>query len=177
MNFKKLIGTVAPFLGTLIGGPFGGAAGAAIGKFLLGNENASEKEIEKAIANASPETLLDLRKLDAEERIRHAELAIDAMKVSQQPALAQVELNKTEATHGDWWARGWRPAIGWVCASVLAIHGISFALVSAFIWVKMCIAQNTILPFPAIPEIREIMLLILGGGIWRTIEKIKGVAK
>ena len=48
MNLKKILGTVAPFLGTMIGGPFGAAAGKLVGQVLLGNENASEAEIEKA---------------------------------------------------------------------------------------------------------------------------------
>lgn len=177
MNFKKLIGTVAPFLGTLIGGPFGGAAGAALGKLLCGDEKASEKEIEKAIASASPETLLKLREIDSQERIRHKELDLQAENLAQQPALAQIALNTVEAKSGNWWGKGWRPAIGWVCATVLAIHGITFSIVSAIIWVKMCLVQNAILPYPGIPEIREIMILLLGGGMLRTFEKSKGVAK
>ena len=66
MNLKKILGTVAPFLGTMIGGPFGAAAGKLVGQVLLGNENASEAEIEKALAQATPEQLVELRRVDAE---------------------------------------------------------------------------------------------------------------
>ncbi|MFO0467491.1 MAG: 3TM-type holin, partial [bacterium] len=35
-------------------------------------------------------------------------------------ALAQIEVNKTEAGHQSVFVAGWRPAIGWICAAALA---------------------------------------------------------
>ena len=82
MNLKKILGTVAPFLGTMIGGPFGAAAGKLVGQVLLGNENASEAEIEKALAQATPEQLVELRRVDAEYKTKMAELGIDEQKIA-----------------------------------------------------------------------------------------------
>ncbi len=82
MNLKKILGTVAPFLGTMIGGPFGAAAGKLVGQVLLGNENASEAEIEKALAQATPEQLVELRRVDAEYKTKMTELGIDEQKIA-----------------------------------------------------------------------------------------------
>lgn len=82
MNLKKILGTVAPFLGTMIGGPFGAAAGKLVGQVLLGNENASEAEIEKALASATPEQLVELRRVDADYKTKMAELGIDEQKIA-----------------------------------------------------------------------------------------------
>ncbi len=82
MNLKKILGTVAPFLGTMIGGPFGAAAGKLVGEVLLGNENASEAEIEKALASATPEQLVELRRVDADYKTKMAELGIDEQKIA-----------------------------------------------------------------------------------------------
>ncbi len=82
MNLKKILATVAPFLGTMMGGPFGTAAGKLVGQVLLGNENASEAEIEKALASATPEKLVELRKVDTDYKTRMAELGIDEQKIA-----------------------------------------------------------------------------------------------
>jgi len=82
MNLKKILGTVAPFLGTMIGGPFGAAAGKLVGQVLLGNEDASEAEIEKALAQATPEQLVELRRVDADYKTKMAELGIDEQKIA-----------------------------------------------------------------------------------------------
>ena len=65
MNFKSiksLIGAVAPVLGTALGSPLGGAAASAIASALgCGNDT---KSIEKALQNASPEQLLEVKKAE-----------------------------------------------------------------------------------------------------------------
>jgi len=47
------------------------------------------------------------------------------------PGLAQVELNKAEATHRSVFVAGWRPAIGWVCGTGLAL---AFVINPLFQW-------------------------------------------
>ena len=37
-------------------------------------------------------------------------------RMAQEPALAQVELNKIGAANRNIFVAGWRPAVGWVCA-------------------------------------------------------------
>lgn len=83
MNFKKILGSVAPFIGAMIGGPFGAAAGALVGKVLLGDENASPQQIEQALGKASPEQLVELRRVDTEYQAKMAKLGIDEQKIAQ----------------------------------------------------------------------------------------------
>lgn len=82
MNFKKILGTIAPFLGGLVGGPFGAAAGKVLGNFFLGDENASQESIEKALASASPEQLVQLRKIDAQTKEKYAQIGLDEKKIA-----------------------------------------------------------------------------------------------
>lgn len=73
---------MAPFLGTLIGGPFGAAAGKVIGSVLCGDEEASEEKIAEAINNASPQTLLKLRQADNEYKAQMAKIGLDEKKLA-----------------------------------------------------------------------------------------------
>ena len=54
-DWKKTIGAIAPTIGTALGGPLGGLAGAALAS-VLGVENDPE-QIGAAVANATPEQL------------------------------------------------------------------------------------------------------------------------
>ena len=39
-------------------------------------------------------------------------------KMAQEPQLAQIELNKVEASHRTMFVAGWRPMAGWICALI-----------------------------------------------------------
>jgi hypothetical protein len=79
---KQVLGTVAPFIGTLIGGPLGGGAGKLLSQLLLGKEDANAQEIEIALSNASPEQLLALRKADMDFKKSMAQLGITEKKIA-----------------------------------------------------------------------------------------------
>jgi len=55
---KQIIATVAPVLGTALGGPFGGLAGGILAKYL---GTSDPKAQEAAIASADPAVLLQLK--------------------------------------------------------------------------------------------------------------------
>ena len=55
---------------------------------------------------------------DKGEKMTHAEVMT---KLAQQPAMAQVELNKVEAGHRSIFVAGWRPFIGWVWGSACSM--------------------------------------------------------
>ena len=63
---KGLIGSAAPMVGTLIGGPAGVMVGGLIGEAL--GCDATPQAIEHELKN-NPDALLKLRKLDSDERI------------------------------------------------------------------------------------------------------------
>lgn len=72
MNWKQLVGSVAPVLGTALGGPFGGMAG----KFIADALGVDEDDLEDTIANASPATMLQIKELDHDFKVKMAELGL-----------------------------------------------------------------------------------------------------
>jgi len=107
-----------------------------------------------------------------EERLdRQALLA----RLAQQPALAQIELNKVEAAHRSIFVAGWRPFIGWVCGAALAYNFVVRDLVA---WVLLNSGAHASLP-PALQmeQLLTIVLSLLGLAGMRSLEKGAGKAK
>ena len=113
---------------------------------------------------------IDIRKLD-----------LEASRISQARDLAQIEVNKVEATHRSMFVAGWRPAIGWVAALAL---GYQFILYPLLIWV-WAFAQSqgwlpADLPPPPVLDTGALVVILTGmlgiGGL-RTLEKSKGLTK
>lgn len=65
-NIKELIGTSAPVIGTLLGGPAGGAVGGLISK-VLGVDNTPEA-IELALMN-NPDALVKIKELETSKEL------------------------------------------------------------------------------------------------------------
>jgi len=120
--------------------------------------------------------LLDKFIPDADEKARIAhELATMGEKHAQQLALAQIEVNKAEAASGSIFKGGWRPAVGWVCASAFAYH---FVLQPILLFVVALTGTE----LPTLPEFDMTTLLpVLGGmlgiGGLRSYEKKQGLTK
>lgn len=81
MDWKSLLGTVAPALATALGGPLAGMATKAIAAKLLGNEDAPLKLVKDAILNATPDTLLKLKQVNADFEVKMAEIGVDLEEV------------------------------------------------------------------------------------------------
>ena len=121
-------------------------------------------------------TLLDKFIPDATERQKLAhEIATMAQKNAHENAMAQIEVNKTEAASNSIFKGGWRPFIGWVCGVAFAYH---FVLQPFLIFVLTTLGQ----PVPYLPEFDMASLMTVLGGLLglgglRTFEKYKGVTK
>ena len=72
---KGVIGAVAPTIGTALGGPMGNMAMNMVSQ-ALGCKN-TPKDVEKAVQNATPEQLADLKKIDNDFEIKMKELDVD----------------------------------------------------------------------------------------------------
>ena len=72
---KNIIGAVAPTLGTALGGPMGGMAANMIAD-VLGVPNSS-KALEKAVQEATPEQMLELKKAEHDFEVQMKELDVD----------------------------------------------------------------------------------------------------
>ena len=103
------------------------------------------------------------------------EIATMAEQHAQELALAQIAVNKAEASNGNLFVAGWRPAIGWICGAALAFHFILAPLISsAFAWAG---ADAPELPAFDMQSLMTILTGMLGLGTLRTYEKYKGVSK
>ena len=77
-----LLGQVAPTLATAMGGPLAGLAVKTLSNVLLGHEEGDEDAVSAALQNASPEQLADVKKIDADFKVRMKELEIDLERIS-----------------------------------------------------------------------------------------------
>jgi hypothetical protein len=77
---KNIVGAVAPTLGTALGGPMGGMAANVIAD-VLGCPN-NPASIQKAVAEATPEQMLDLKKAENDFKIQMKELDVDVFSIA-----------------------------------------------------------------------------------------------
>ena len=113
---------------------------------------------------------------DADEKARLAhEIATMSDQHAQQLALAQVEVNKTEAASGSLFKGGWRPFVGWTCGIALLYHFI----LSPLILFGVSLAGVDIPPIPEFDmgSLMTVLMGMLGLSGLRTYEKQKGITK
>lgn len=89
-----------------------------------------------------------------------------------QQLAGQLEINKAEAASTNWFVAGWRPFIGWIC-------GLGLLYVSLLEPVARFVAAVGFSyggPFPAIDTTltMQVLLGMLGLGVMRSVEKVKG---
>lgn len=88
--------------------------------------------------------------------------------------LAQLEINKAEASHRSIFVAGWRPFIGWSCGLALAYTYVAQPIA------VFALAQTGYLidlPTLSMSEMMPVLMGMLGLGGLRTFEKFKRVAK
>ena len=112
----------------------------------------------------------EMRKL--EELRQNGDLA--GLEAHVKLMLAQLEVNKAEAQHKSMFVAGWRPAVGWVCVSILAFNYIG-------VWLLEYAAAFTE-AMPPVPEQMDmgelwpVLLGMLGIGGMRSYDKKSGVS-
>tara|TARA_R110002012_G_scaffold331_1_gene1239 strand:+ start:189 stop:584 length:396 start_codon:yes stop_codon:yes gene_type:complete len=111
---------------------------------------------------------------DQKNALAH-EIATMSEKHAQSLALAQIDLNKAEASSGSLFKGGWRPAVGWVCAIAFAYHFI----MQPFLVFVLAIfgAEIPNLPSFDMGTLLPVLGGMLGIGGLRSYEKTKGLTK
>lgn len=136
-TFGPLIGSVAPTIATALGGPVAGIAVKALSGALFGHQDASEDEIQAALANPTADQLAALKKIDADFKVQMKSLDIDLEKIAASDR--DSARNMAIMTHD------WTPRI--LAMVVVAAWGITT-------WYLL---QNVIEP-----SMREIIARVLG---------------
>ena len=72
---KNIIGSLAPTLGQALAGPLGGTAAAAIASVL--GCSTEPKVLEKAVQNATPEQLAQIKRADNDFKVQMKQLDVD----------------------------------------------------------------------------------------------------
>ena len=102
MDLLKIVGAVAPTLATAIGGPLGGMAMQVVSSVLGLPTDSSEKDVEKALKQATAEQLLALKQADNDFAVRMKELDIDLERIA---ASDRDSARRREAQVRDWMPR------------------------------------------------------------------------
>jgi hypothetical protein len=80
-SWKEIVRSIAPTLGTALGGPMAGAATKFIADKMLGKADASVDEIQEVILGASPEQLAKLKEIDNQFKLEMKHLEIDVYEL------------------------------------------------------------------------------------------------
>jgi len=106
------------------------------------------------------------------------EMALREKELDQRLDLAQIDLNKTEASTGSLFIAGWRPAIGWTCAIALFCYYVPYVLAATVLWVAQVVQTGQLVTRPdlGIADLLGLVFAMLGMSTLRTAEKVKGVA-
>lgn len=111
---------------------------------------------------------------DQKNMLAH-EIATMSERHAQETALAQIDVNKAEVASGSSFKGGWRPFIGWTCATAFAYHFV----VQPFLVFAFTVYGIEFKGLPAfdMESLMIVMLGMLGLGGLRTFEKHKGITK
>lgn len=85
----------------------------------------------------------------------------------------QNEINKIEAANTSLFVSGWRPFVGWICGTALAVQLVVGPLV---VWVATLSKHPVVLPAMQTELLTTLLVGMLGLGGMRTVEKLQGVA-
>jgi len=127
------------------------------------------KVVDKIWPDPAQAAAAKLALMEAQQRGDLAELDAE-MKL----ALAQLDVNKTEAANANVFVSGWRPFVGWVCGAAFAWAFVVSPFVTWIAW----LAGKDIghVPVLDLSQMTPVLIGMLGLGTLRTYERSKGVA-
>ena len=102
-----------------------------------------------------------------------AQLELAMMQGDVATLQAQLAVNAEEAKSESLFVSGWRPSVGWVCASAFAYHFV----VQPFLLFGVAAFGVSLPPLPQLDSsaLMPVLLGMLGLGGMRTFEKFQGV--
>lgn len=116
-----------------------------------------------------------------EAKLRMLEMAqksdSEELNAELQVILGQLKVNEAEASSGNVFVGGWRPAIGWTCAAALFAYYVPYCLVATVVWAMQCWTDGNLVPRPdlGIADLIGLVTAMLGIAGMRTKERLSGV--
>lgn len=135
-NLRTALGSIAPTLATMLGGPLAGTAvSALVGAFGLA-PGAGADEVTKVVqAGLTPDAIASVRKADQEHAEKLEQMKVDVLKLNadHEAALATVDAgDRDSARRREIAVRGWTtPALAWLV--VAASLGVTAAVISGYV--------------------------------------------
>ncbi len=80
-DWKSVLSSIAPTIATALGGPVAGGAVKYLAGAFLGDEDASEQDLQRAISTASPEQLARIREIDAKFKVDMERAGVDVFEL------------------------------------------------------------------------------------------------
>lgn len=103
---------------------------------------------------------------------RLAEIEAKLNELDQALLMAQIEINKAEATHPSVFVAGWRPFVGWICGLSFGWHFLGAPIANFIIRIYKPTFE---LPSFDIQTLVTVLFGMLGLGLYRSLEKKWGV--
>lgn len=107
-----------------------------------------------------------------------AEFKLEIYKSLQESDLAQIDVNKAEASSSSIFVAGWRPFIGWICGGSLAYQ---YVLLPISIFAATLVNEKyatVLLNAPKLDDnLWQLLIGMLGMGALRSFDKYNGVAR
>lgn len=161
--WRDLLGTAAETAGAAASGPV-----APVATAVSDVSHLAENVIERIFGETESKTL---------DREQARQIILDGF--DQARLMGQIEVNKIEASSSSVFVAGWRPAIGWVCASGLFFATTFAFMITMLMWAHFCIKNDVMEPVPTLDIGLLVALLtsLLGMSTLRTVEKKSEVAR
>ncbi len=123
-KLAKVIGSVAPLLGSVLPIPGGEKIGQMVAQVFGGN--AAQPDALAELVQKDPEAAVKLKRLETESQVELRRLATDASRYQLLAQTQQLEsVNRTmriEAQSDNWWTSGWRPYWGFISGTAFAMQ-------------------------------------------------------
>lgn len=121
----------------------------------------------------------DQERLQAQ--IELTKLGIETHRIEADLARGQQRINEIEAAHASRFIAGWRPGLGWVGVVGMGYQFVIYPFLT-WAWTVMQAAQwvPRDLTAPPVLDVDALWVMlagILGLGTWRTVERVRGVAR
>ncbi|WP_047238152.1 hypothetical protein [Chromobacterium subtsugae] len=103
MDWKSIVATVAPWIGTALGGPLGGMAVSAVAD-AIGLPEKTEEAVKQALAGATPEQMLAVKQADQQFAAKMQELgfqnqqALEAIAAGDRASAREREVKTGDIT-------------------------------------------------------------------------------